>query len=77
MLININNTATYNILLRKGTNRLLGHPAFSMQRCKCVDIHRSGKRTPSGPPRVLTEGNWSHEGCNRGKIYKVFRLAGI
>ena len=31
-------------ILRKGTNRLLDHPAFPMQQCKCVDIHRSGQR---------------------------------
>ena len=24
-------------------------PCVSMQRCKCVEVHRSGERTPSGP----------------------------
>ena len=43
------------LILRKGTNRLLDNPAFSMQRCKCVEVHRSGERTPSGPRRAQQE----------------------
>ena len=46
---------TIQCIQRKGTNRLLDNPAFSMQRCKCVEIHRSGERTPSGPRRAQQE----------------------
>ena len=43
----------------KSTNRLLDHPAFSMQRCKYVEVHRSGERTPSAPRRAQQEVvNW-------------------
>ena len=42
-------------ILRIGTNRLLDHPAFSMQRCKCVDVHRRDERMPSGPRRAQQE----------------------
>ena len=35
-----------------------------LQRCKCVDIHRSGERVSSGPAKGTTESgaNWSYEG---------------
>ena len=52
MITDIYTSLVYN---RKGTSRLLDHPAFSMQRCKCVEVHRSGERTPSGPRRAQQE----------------------
>ena len=42
-------------ILRKGTNRLLDHPAVSMQQCKYVEVHLSGERMPSGPRRAQQE----------------------
>ena len=40
---------------------------FFIQRCKCMDVHRSGERTPSGPVKGTTGdgANWSHEGLNQ------------
>ena len=65
-------------ILRNGTNCLLNHPAFSMQQCKCVDIHRNGKRMPSDRRRTQQEAvpTGSTLGATGGKI-KEFHLAGI
>ena len=64
--------------MRKGTNRLLDHPRFSMQQCKCVDIHRSAERMPSGPRRVQQEAlpTGPTKGATEGKL-KESRLAEI
>ena len=43
---------------RKGTNRFVDHPVFSMQQCKCMNVHCSGERMPSGPRRVQQEAVW-------------------
>ena len=55
-------------ILRKGTNRLLDHSAFSMQRCKCLDIQcivvRGRRLVPKGRSRrqnkgILSSRNWT------------------
>ena len=45
--------ATYNILRQKlkSSARL---PCVVLQRCTCVDIHRSGERVSSGPAKGAT-----------------------
>ena len=56
---------------------MLNHPAFSMQQCKCLDVHYSGERTLSGPQRAQQEAvpTGPMKGATGGKI-KEFCLAG-
>ena len=63
----------------KGTNSLLDHPAFSMHRCKCVDVQGSGERMPSGLRTAQQEAvpTGPTKGATEARYIKEFCLAGI